>query len=80
MKFTASRLPLLSACAALAVAMGLLASGGPQYCGRSCPAAASLKPAATPDAPSPTLAPRQKVVVVRVEADKLDLEVGWAQD
>jgi hypothetical protein len=32
------------------------------------------------DAPAPTLAPPLKVVFVRVEADKSDLEVGWAEN
>ena len=43
-----------------------------------------LKPhtvaAATADAPTPTLAPPLKVVFVRVEADKSDIEVGWAEN
>ena len=31
-------------------------------------------------APTPTLAPPQKVVFVHVEADKSDIEVGWAEN
>jgi hypothetical protein len=36
--------------------------------------------AAAIDSPAPTLAPPQKVVFVRVEADKSDIEVGWAEN
>jgi hypothetical protein len=32
------------------------------------------------DSPTPTLAPPQKVVLVQVEADKSDIEVGWADN
>jgi hypothetical protein len=35
---------------------------------------------AAASAPTPTLAPPQKVVLVRVEADKSDIEVGWAEN
>ena len=31
------------------------------------------------DSPRPTLAPPQNVVLVQVEADKSDIEVGWAE-
>jgi len=30
--------------------------------------------------PMPTLAPPQKMVFVQVESDKLDIEVGWADN
>ena len=36
--------------------------------------------AAAADSPAPTLAPPQKVVFVHVEADKSDIEVGWAEN
>jgi hypothetical protein len=77
MRFIASRLPLILTGLILVAVMGLLATGGPEYCGRPGPTGPSPAAAAA-DGPAPTLAPPQKIVLVRVEADKSDLEIGWA--
>jgi hypothetical protein len=69
---------LLLTGAILAAAMTMLASGGPEYCGRPVPVGPPIGAATAANAPTPTLAPPQKVVFVRVEADKSDLEIGWA--
>jgi len=80
MRFIASHLPLILTGMILVAAMTLLAGGGPEYCGRPGPVGPSLGAATTADAPTPTLAPPQKIVFVRVEADKSDLVIGWAEN
>ncbi|MEN6452259.1 MAG: hypothetical protein ABFC96_17345 [Thermoguttaceae bacterium] len=80
MKRIRSHLPLALTVTVLMAAMCLLANGGPEYCGRSCSPASQRTWALAANAPAPTLAPPQKVVIVQVEADKADLEVGWVED
>jgi hypothetical protein len=78
MKSLAAKVSLtLTACILLA-GTWLLTTSRLEYCERPT----ALQPqSASPtlsDAPTPTLAPPRKVVFVRVESDKPDLEVGWA--
>ncbi len=80
MRFIGSRLTLVLTGTILVAAMALLANGGPEYCGRPSPVAPPPGTATAADAPSPTLAPPQEIVFVRVEADKFDLEIGWAEN
>ena len=78
MKPMTGRLSFLFTGIILAVAMAFLAVGRPEYCGQNLASRASLM--AETDKAAPTLAPPQKVVVVRVESDKQDIEIGWAQN
>ncbi len=77
MKPIASRLSLIVTGGVLLAGMLLLTASRLEYCGGpevQQPPSAAL---AAPDAPAPTLAPPMKVVVVRIQADKSDLEVSW---
>jgi hypothetical protein len=76
MRMNVCRISFLLTGVVLSVAMVFLATSRPEYCGQPT----SLKPQSqtASAAPSPTLAPPQKVVVVCVEADKPDIEVSWA--
>jgi hypothetical protein len=51
-----------------------------EYCGQTQPLRPRIDAITAAKAPSPTLAPRQEVVFLRVETDKPDLEVRWAED
>jgi hypothetical protein len=80
MKSITSRLALILAAVVLFGMAALLATSQPQYCGpvdRPKPIAATSASAPTH---APTLAPPQNVVVVRVESDKPDIEVGWVEN
>ena len=81
MKSIASRLPLIL------TGVVLLARSGPAWPPVGWNTAASPRPCGRGSDVGgrgedawPTLAPPQKVVFVRVEADKPDLEVGWAEN
>jgi hypothetical protein len=80
MRSIVARVPLALTGAILLVAMFLLAASRLEYCGQP----ESLRPqsdaAAAAESQGPTLAPPQKVVFVQVEADKSDLEIGWAEN
>jgi hypothetical protein len=77
MKTTTSHVSLILSGTALLAGMLLLTTFRLEYCGQP----EALRPrgnaATAANAPTPTLAPPVKVVFVRVEADKSDLEVGW---
>jgi hypothetical protein len=78
MKHITGRLSFLFTGIILAVTMAFLAVGRPEYCGQNQASRASFM--AETDKAAPTLAPPQKVVDVRVEVDKPDIEIGWAQN
>ena len=73
-----SRLPLLFAAVVLVGVAVLLVGGRLEYCGHSD--ASQSRIASSAPIGTPTLAPPQKVVFVQVEADKPDIEVGWADN
>jgi hypothetical protein len=73
----ASRVPLILTAAVLLSTAMLLATGRLEYCGQ--PEALQPRIEAVV-ATRPTLAPPKNVVFVRVETDKPDLEVGWANN
>lgn len=76
----AARLPVILAGAILLAGALLLCNHTPEYCGRTWPGVHSLRMASTASLTVPTLAPPQKMVVVRVEADKSDLEIQWGEN
>jgi hypothetical protein len=78
MRLTIRHISFLLAGIVLSAVMVLLATSRPEYCGQPNVLASHFE--ATEDAPSPTLAPPQKVVVVFVETDKPDIEIGWAKN
>jgi hypothetical protein len=79
MERTTSRISLILAGAILMAAALMLTTIRQS---EDCSPPNILKPHAdaAANAPAPTLAPPQKVVFVRVEADKSDIEVGWAEN
>jgi hypothetical protein len=58
----------------------LLTAGHLEYCGTTDLSQPQVSTQAATGAPAPTLAPPAKVVFVRVEVDKSDLEVAWLND
>jgi hypothetical protein len=76
MKFSSSCVSLMTSAAVLAATLLLLLTSRLEYCGQP----ATLRPAVrvADTSGSPTLAPPQKVVVVRIETDKPDIEVRWS--
>jgi len=80
MKSLAARLPpILTGAVLLATAM-LLASSRLEYCDQPEALRPQTDCVTAVEARCPTLAPPQKVVYVRVEADKPDLEIAWAEN
>jgi hypothetical protein len=76
-----SRLSLILAGAILlAAAVALTTIRRPEDCRPPDILRSHANAAMAADAPTPTLAPPQKVVFVRVETDKSDIEVGWAEN
>jgi hypothetical protein len=78
MRLNVCRISFLLTSVVLTAAMIFLTTSRPEYCGQ--PTSLMPQPQAAVAAPSPTLAPPQKVVVVCVEADKPDIEIGWAKN
>jgi hypothetical protein len=75
MKSIASRLSLVLAMAALMAAETFLVANPLDACrGYDVP---QPRVESSAVGPMPTLAPPQKVVLVQVEVDKSDIEVGW---
>jgi hypothetical protein len=79
MKLISSRIPLLVAAAVVLTAMIALMAGHFKSCDPSCLPVAPAQTSASASGPTPTLAPPQKMVVVKVEVDKPDLQVGWVE-
>jgi hypothetical protein len=78
MRITIRSISFLLTGAIVSAAMTFLATSRVEYCGQ--PETLRPQTQAAAKGPSPTLAPPQKVVVVYVEADKPDIEVGWAKN
>jgi hypothetical protein len=70
---------LLTGCILLAGLL-LLTTSRLEYCGRTDVLQPHANAEMVTNGPTPTLAPPLKVVFVRVEADKSDLEVAWLND
>jgi hypothetical protein len=80
MKSITSCLSLSLAGAVLLIAMTLLATSRLEYCGQPEALRPQRDSSTAVETRSPTLAPPQEVVFVRVETDKPDLEIGWAEN
>ncbi len=79
MRSIASRVALVLTGVVLTAMMIVLATCRPDDCGRvDFPKRAAAAVVAA--GPTPTLAPPQKVVFLRVESDKPDIQVGWAEN
>ena len=78
MKPIASRFALVLAGMILIAMTVALATSRPEDCGLlDCPRS-HVHATASAGAPTPTLAPPQNLVYVRVESDKPDIQVSWA--
>ena len=78
MKLIVARLPLILTGAVLLATAILLASSRLEYCDQPEALRPRTDSVAVVESRCPTSAPPQKVVYLRVEADKADLEIGWA--
>jgi hypothetical protein len=76
MKSIVSRIALLLAGAVLLGMALVMTTGQLEYCG-TVNVSKSHAPAAPACEPVPTLAPPPSMVVVKVEADRPDIHVGW---
>lgn len=76
----ASRLPMFMTSTVLVAVMVFLGTSRLEYCGQPEVLRPRIGTMLAAEGPTPTLAPPLKVVVVRVEADNTDLEVGWAEN
>jgi hypothetical protein len=75
----ASRFALILTGTILLATMVVLATSRPEDCDPVDIPPPHVKATAA-DAPTPTLAPPQTLVFVRVESDKPDIQVGWAEN
>jgi hypothetical protein len=80
MRLIASGTALVLASTILFGAMVLLTTSRVEYCGQPEPLRPRIDAITAIGTPSPTLAPPQKVVFLRVETDKPGLEVRWAEN
>jgi hypothetical protein len=75
----AHRISLVVAAAVLLTGMTALIVGQPDTCDPSCFLTAPSHAHVDAGGPTPTLAPPQKLVVVKIEVDKPDLQIGWVE-
>jgi hypothetical protein len=80
MKLIASRFAFVLAVAVLSTTMVMLATSRLEYCGPIDIPRAHVDATISVSASTPTLAPRQNLVVVQVESDRPDIQVGWADN
>jgi hypothetical protein len=80
MKSIASRLSPILTGIVLVLTMIAITGSRLEYCGQPEALRPRIDAVASSATHAPTLAPPQKVVFVRVEVDKADLEVGWAEN
>ena len=80
MKPITSRFALVLAGTTLLGSMAVLATSRPEECSPPDMPKPHVVTAASANAPAPTLAPPQNLVFVRVESDKPDIQVGWADN
>ncbi len=78
MKSIATRVPLILTAIVLLSAAVLLATSRLEYCGQPEALRPRSEVVVAAKTQWPTLAPPQKMVFIRVETDKPDLQVGWA--
>ena len=79
MRLIASRIPMMVAAAVLLSAAIALLAGHPDAWDPACMPGAPVHRRVDAAGPTPTLAPPPKTVVVKVEVDKPDLQVGWVE-
>jgi hypothetical protein len=75
-----SRSLILAGVILIAAAVTLATIRQPEDCGPPSGVRPNASAVAAANSPTPTLAPPQKLVLVRIEADKSDIEVGWAEN
>jgi hypothetical protein len=80
MKSIASRISLILTGFVLSAALLLLSNDRLEYCGQPSALRPRMDAASTGESAGPTLAPPQKVVFVRIETDKPDVEIGWLEN
>ena len=80
MQSTASQFSLISTGGILLAGLLLLTTSRLEYCGRPEVSRSSIGAVTIADARTPTLAPPPRVVFVRIEADRSELEIGWLED
>jgi hypothetical protein len=80
MKPSTPWLPLILAGGVLLIGAMLLATNRLEYCGQPAALRPSIGVVAAAPTHTPTLAPPQKAIFVRIESDEPNLEVGWAEN
>ena len=80
MKTIASRFAMILAGTILFAAMVVLATNRPEDCGPLDMPKPHVNAAASADGRTPTPAPPQHLVSVRVESDRPDIQVSWADN
>jgi hypothetical protein len=80
MKSIPSRVALILAGAIVPALLVVLTACRPEYCGPVDISRSHAEAAASTSARTPTLAPPQNLVVVRVESDRPDIKIGWAEN
>jgi hypothetical protein len=80
MRSITSQLALVLAGTILLGLLAVLATSRPEYCGPVDAPRSHAQAAKSISSQAPTLAPQQNVVVVQVESDRPDIEIGWAEN
>ena len=80
MRRITSQLALVLAGTILFAAISLLAASRPEDCSPLDMPKPHVAAVASANAATPTLAPPQNLVFVKVESDKPDIQVGWADN
>jgi hypothetical protein len=80
MRSIPSRVAWLLAIVIVPAFLMVLSAGQPEYCDPIDTPRPHAETATPTSACTPTLAPQQNLVVVRVESDRPDIKVGWAED
>jgi hypothetical protein len=78
MRAITSRFALFLAAAILLTTMVMLATSRLEYCGPIDIPRPHVEATTSVSVSTPTLAPRQNLVVVQIESDKPDIQVTWA--
>ncbi len=80
MKSVASHVAMVLTGIILLVATILLATSRLEYCGQPEALRPRVDTVVATKTHWPTLSPPQKMVFIRVETDKPDVEIGWAEN
>lgn len=75
-----SRLSYIFTIAIVLATAVLLGTNRLEYCGQPEAQRREINATCAAETRGPTLAPPQKIVFVRIVADKPDLEIGWAEN